>query len=309
MRILTRTPFASCVALLLLSNFVSQVSADETKGKSEGVADKSFATKRPAEAKTDQNIPEINLLDAKRQGLVSVAAEGRGDGRMTISVTNRTRRALRVVLPPGIIAQSATGQFGGMGGMGGGMGGMGGGMGGMGGGMGGMGGMGGGMGGGFPSPEDVTDRGNAPAFDRATGGANRSGTAAARSGAADAPVAGIASSGKEAVDLAQRLAELKTGARAETSTTQRTVAGRPFQKVGGAWVDQAFKPSMPTLRLRVLGKAYFRLLARHPELSPIFAMGNRVTWVSPGGTALVIDNQGQDEATDSALVRLFTPAR
>ena len=102
---------------------------------------------------------------------------------------------------------------------------------------------------------------------------------------------------------------MKTGARAETSTTQRTVAGRQFRKVGEAWVDQAFKPSMPTLRLRVLGKAYFRLLAQHPELSPIFALGNRITWVSPGGTALVIDNQGQDEATDAALDRLFAPAR
>ena len=49
---------------------------------------------------------------------------------MTVSVTNRTERRLRVILPPGIIAQSATGQFGGMGGMGGMMGGMGGGMGG-----------------------------------------------------------------------------------------------------------------------------------------------------------------------------------
>ena len=45
------------------------------------------------------------------------------DGRMTMTVTNRTRRQLRVVLPPGIIAQGATGQFGGMGGGGGGMGG------------------------------------------------------------------------------------------------------------------------------------------------------------------------------------------
>ena len=93
--------------------------------------------------------PEINLLDAARDGLITVEAQGRGDGRMTLSVTNRTRKALRVVLPPGIIAQGATGQFGGMGGMGGGMGGMGGGMGGMGGGMGGMGGGMGGMGGGM----------------------------------------------------------------------------------------------------------------------------------------------------------------
>ena len=124
-----------------------------------------------------------------------------------------------------------------------------------------------------------------------------------------APVAGGASGGKEAIDLAQRLAELKTGARAETSSTHQAVAGRQFRKVGGAWVDQGFKPSMPTLRLGVLGKAYFRLLAQHPELSPIFAMGNRVTWVSPGGTALVIDDQGQDEVTDAALDRLLAQAR
>ncbi len=70
---------------------------------------------------------------------------------MTLSLTNRTGRKLRVVLPPGLIVSNATSQFGGMGGFGGGMGGMmGGGMGMMGGGMGMMGGgmgmMGGGMG-------------------------------------------------------------------------------------------------------------------------------------------------------------------
>jgi hypothetical protein len=103
--------------------------------------------------KDEQDAPEFNLLNAVRDGRIVVRAEGRGDGRMTVSLTNRTRQPLRVILPPGIIAQSATGQFGGMGGgmmggMGGGMGGMGGGMGGMGGGMGGMGGGMGGMGGG-----------------------------------------------------------------------------------------------------------------------------------------------------------------
>src|SRR6185437_15901634 len=83
-------------------------------------------------------VPTYDLLDAAKQGLVSVKAEGLGDGRMTLSVHNRTKKELRVVLPPGLIASGASGQFGGMGGMG--MGGMGG----MGGGMGGMGGMGGG---------------------------------------------------------------------------------------------------------------------------------------------------------------------
>jgi Ca-activated chloride channel homolog len=179
----------------------------------------------------------------------------------------------------------------GMGGMGGGMGGMGGGMGGgsvasrgaMGGMGGGFGGMGGGMGGADDSRVATTTNPTAPS----------------------APTLPRATSGKEAIDLAQGLADLKLGSRAETSATQRVVAGRRFRKVGEAWVDQGLKPTTPTLRLRILGKAYFRILSTHPELSPIFALGNRITWVSPSGTALIIDNQGQDEVADATLDRLF----
>ena len=87
--------------------------------------------------------PAVGLLDAARKGDVSVQAQGAGPGRITVRVTNNTNRRLRIVLPPGLIASGATGQFGGMGGGGGGMGG-----GGMGGGMGGGGMGGGGMGGG-----------------------------------------------------------------------------------------------------------------------------------------------------------------
>ena len=118
-------------------------------------ADKSAVKADKPASKDDAQVPEMNLLDAMRDGLVGVKAEGTGDGRMTLSLTNKSKRQLRIVLPPGIIAQGATGQFGGMGGMGGGGmggggmggggmggGGMGGGMGGGGGGMGGMGGMG-----------------------------------------------------------------------------------------------------------------------------------------------------------------------
>ena len=118
-------------------------------------------------------------------------------------------------------------------------------------------------------------------------------------------IANIPSSGKEAVDLAQHVAELKTGARADVSASERRIAGRRFRKMGEAWVDQSFKAKMPTLRLRVLGKAYFRLLAQHPELGAIFALGSRLTWVSPSGTALVVDKQGQDDASDAVLRGLF----
>jgi hypothetical protein len=115
----------------------------DDKDRSTTNARSSRAKVKGSQQKPEQPILEVNLLDATRDGQVTINAEGRGDGRMTLSLTNNTRRRLRVVLPPGIIAQGATGQFGGMGGMGGGMGGMGGGMGGM------MGGMGGGMGGGM----------------------------------------------------------------------------------------------------------------------------------------------------------------
>ncbi|MHC5540020.1 hypothetical protein ACYOEI_17515, partial [Singulisphaera rosea] len=81
----------------------------------------STETAKPGEA----DVPTINVFEGLRTKQLAVEAEGTGDGRMTLSLTNKTSRRLRVVLPPGLIASGATGQFGGMGGMGG----MGGGMG------------------------------------------------------------------------------------------------------------------------------------------------------------------------------------
>ncbi len=125
---------------------VQQTAANATETASK---DPASPAPNPAAA---EDLPTIDVLKGIRTGELSATAEGTGDGRMTLSLTNRTGRKLRVVLPPGLIASSATGQFGGgMGMMGGGMGGgmeaaaMMGGMGGMGGGKGGgmMGGMGG----------------------------------------------------------------------------------------------------------------------------------------------------------------------
>src|SRR5512135_1998172 len=113
--------------------------------------------KPQSQTSKEDEVPPYNLLDAMRDGIVSVHAEGIGDGRMSLSVTNKTKLQLRVVLPPGLIASGTTGQFGGLGGVGGfsglggtGLGGLGGlGTGGLGmGGMSGLGGLGtGGMGG------------------------------------------------------------------------------------------------------------------------------------------------------------------
>src|SRR5262245_10556367 len=70
----------------------------------------------------DKSVPAVGLFDGLRQGDLAARAEGSGDGRMVLSVTNRSSRSLRVVLPPGLIASGTTGQFGGggFGGLGGG---------------------------------------------------------------------------------------------------------------------------------------------------------------------------------------------
>jgi hypothetical protein len=100
-----------------------------------------------AEPKADAN-PALSLFDGLRSGVLQVSAKGTGGDRMTLSVTNRSARPLRVVLPPGLLASGAAGQFGGGGFGGGGFGGGGFGGGGFGGGQGGFGGGQGGFGGG-----------------------------------------------------------------------------------------------------------------------------------------------------------------
>jgi hypothetical protein len=113
---------------LLLTLLPMVAAADDTKEKTskrkkDSPSAAASENAKEQTSKGDVDLPGIDLLDAMKKGLVGVQAEGTGDGRMTLSVTNRTNRPLRVVLPPGIVAQGATGQ---MGGMGGGMGGMGG---------------------------------------------------------------------------------------------------------------------------------------------------------------------------------------
>src|SRR5579871_5352985 len=51
----------------------------------------------PSPGRVEDETPTLNLLDAMRKGSVSVQAEGRSDGRITVSLTNRTRKPLRVV--------------------------------------------------------------------------------------------------------------------------------------------------------------------------------------------------------------------
>jgi len=130
---------AALSALLALPPFLAAQAVKTQRTTHTKKTSKTVSTPAPhTPAQSSESEPaSIDVLEGIRTGQISAVARGKGDGQITLSLTNKTSTKLRVVLPPGLIVSGATGQFGGMGGMGGGMGGMGGGMGGMGGMMGG----------------------------------------------------------------------------------------------------------------------------------------------------------------------------
>ncbi len=111
--------------------------------------------------------------------------------------------------------------------------------------------------------------------------------------------------GKLGVDLAVQLQELRQQYRLAQSSS-RQAAGRVCVEVGGVWIDEGYDARMPSVVVKAQGKAYFRLLERHPEMKDVFRLGNRLVWMTPSRTALVIDAAGgKEDMTDEEIDRLF----
>jgi Ca-activated chloride channel family protein len=111
--------------------------------------------------------------------------------------------------------------------------------------------------------------------------------------------------GKLGVDLSVQTNNLRNQARLET-TAQQKVYGRNCLEIGGLWIDEDFDGKMPTLTVKAQSDAYFRLLEKQPRLKDVFRLGNHVVWVTPNGTALVIDtSEGKEKLTDAEIDRLF----
>lgn len=95
-----------------------------------------------------------------------------------------------------------------------------------------------------------------------------------------------------------------------SQTAQRFVAGRNLLDVGGVWIDEAFDAKMPTVTVKAQSAAYFRILERQPKVRSFFQIANHLVWVTPSGTALVIDgSSGQEEMSDANIDRLFVAKR
>jgi len=111
--------------------------------------------------------------------------------------------------------------------------------------------------------------------------------------------------GEVGVVLSQQSEALRNGDRPEQKGA-RTVGKRNCLNVNGVWIDDGFDAKMPTLAVKALSAAYFRILERHPEMKEVFQLGNRLVWVTPSGTALLVDpGEGKDKLTDEEIDGLF----
>jgi Ca-activated chloride channel family protein len=112
--------------------------------------------------------------------------------------------------------------------------------------------------------------------------------------------------GRLGVDLSIQCCNLKNQSRVE-QTAQRNLLGRDCIEIGGIWIDMGYDvKKTKTVAVRALSDAYFRLLEKHPELKEVFRMGNHLVWVTPSGTALLLDTcDGTETLTDDEIANLF----
>jgi Ca-activated chloride channel family protein len=111
--------------------------------------------------------------------------------------------------------------------------------------------------------------------------------------------------GKVGVDLSIESNNLRSQTRL-TQTAVRNVAGRNCLELGGVWIDEGFDAKMPVLTVKAMSDAYFRILEKQPTVKEVFQLGNYLVWVTPSGTALVIDtNDGKDKLSDEEIDKLF----
>jgi Ca-activated chloride channel family protein len=111
--------------------------------------------------------------------------------------------------------------------------------------------------------------------------------------------------GKLGVDLSLQMNNLRNQARLEY-TAQRNIQGRNCTEIGGVWIDEGFTDKTPVVTVKAQSDAYFRILERHAGVKDVFQLGNHLVWLTPSGTALVIDtSDGKDKLTDEEIDRLF----
>ena len=111
--------------------------------------------------------------------------------------------------------------------------------------------------------------------------------------------------GRYGVEWSQNSANLRNQS-CLTQNAQRRAGDRNCLEIGGVWIDEAYKSSLPTVTVKAMSEAYFRIVERHPSMLNVFRIGNHLVWVTPSGTALVLDTTaGQETMSDADIDKLF----
>jgi len=112
--------------------------------------------------------------------------------------------------------------------------------------------------------------------------------------------------GKLGVDMSMHCCSLRNQCQME-QTCQRELWGRECIEIGGIWVDRAYDvKKTKTVTVKAMSDAYFKLLDKQPDLKEVFRMGNHLVWVTPSGTALVLDTcEGKETLSDEEVASLF----
>ncbi|HUR52984.1 MAG TPA: VIT and VWA domain-containing protein [Gemmataceae bacterium] len=111
--------------------------------------------------------------------------------------------------------------------------------------------------------------------------------------------------GKLGVDLAFASNNLRNQSQL-TLTANRQVYGRNCLEIGGVWIDDGFKAETKSVTVKAQGEGYFRILEKQPQMKDVYRLGNHLVWVTPSGTALVIDQEnGAEKLTDAEIDALF----
>jgi Ca-activated chloride channel family protein len=111
--------------------------------------------------------------------------------------------------------------------------------------------------------------------------------------------------GKLGVDLSCQTACLRNQTQLNQSAV-RCVGGRTCLEFGGVWIDEGYDPKMTTVAVKAQSDAYFKLLERQPTIRQVLALGNHLVWVTPNGSALIIDSgTGKETMSNEDIDSLF----
>jgi Ca-activated chloride channel homolog len=111
--------------------------------------------------------------------------------------------------------------------------------------------------------------------------------------------------GRLGVDLAVQMNNLRNQSQTEF-TALRQVNGRNCLEVGGVWIDEGFTPKTSYVTVKAQSDAYFRILELQPKVKDVFRLGNYLVWMTPSGTALIVDGgEGKEKLGDEEINKLF----